>query len=234
MEQKVNVNEISVERIISLEKQNAQLLQEKGELKADKKNLEDKIKEDQKEVKVINGYNRENYRGDKEFVISSVETRNLGDVEELIGKKYKTEIDNKDKEIRTLTSNLEDLKSSHSRSKKELENSYENYRTDLKIDYDRKIKDLKEELKKVKEDKTDEQETERRNQEIIDLKQRIKDLEKVVKNLTSTNLIKRIWNAILDKNARIAAQKEIIEKEKLVDKIKGTNNWYNWNNVFGF
>ena len=226
-------NEISVDRLISLEKQNMMLLQDNGKLEADKKNLEKRLIEEQKEVKVITGRNRDRgyCDGSKEFIVESIETRNLGDVEELVGKKYKKVIDEKDNSIKELTNKVDSITSEYKRVNKSIEDNYEQYRLDVKLEYEKKNRDiteklanLREELKKVKEDKTDEQEAEKREKEIIDLKLRIKDLEKTVKNLTSTNIFKRIWSGVLDRNARVIAQKEIIEKEKEIDKIKCNGN----------
>ncbi len=220
-------NEISIDRLISLEKENASLKERVGSLKADKNNLEKKLTEEQKEVKIITARKKDSFIGT--FTeIESIETRNLGDVEELVSKKYKSDIDKKDKEIKSLSNQIDDITFSYTRKSKELDNNYEDYRTDLKLEYDKKIKDLKEELKKVKEDKTDKQETERRNKEILDLKLRIKELEKAIKNLTSINIFKRVWNAILDTNARVVAQKEILEKKEEIEKIKCSNKFKVW------
>jgi DNA repair exonuclease SbcCD ATPase subunit len=193
MEQKVNVNEISVERLISLERQNASLEQQVGELRSDKKNLEDKIKEGQKEVKIVTGRkSTSNWSDDTYFTIDSVETRNLGDVEEIIRKKYQSDIEKKEKEIRELTNTLEDNKSIYNRSKKALENDYDNYRNDLTIANEKKIKSLKEEIQKLKDDKTDEQLVAARDNEILEYKKQNKELQKVIKDLQSINIFKLI------------------------------------------
>jgi hypothetical protein len=238
METKIVNNEISVDRLISLEKQNTILLQQVGALEADKKNLQKKLEDDQREVKIIKGTKKQSYPfNDYKFEIDSIETRNLGNVEELVSKKYKSSIDEKESLIRTLTNELEDKKSLYERQKKELENQYADYRVDTDLRYEKDIKKLKEELKKVKEDKTDEQEAEKRNKEIIDLKTRIKSLEKTVKNLTSINVFKRIFNAIIDKNARVEAQKELLKEEQIANEVKGThrkNSFFSAFDIFGF
>src|SRR4030042_2395895 len=177
----VNVNEIPVDRIISLEKENTILLQQIGELRSDKKNLEKKLEDGQKEVKIIKAKRTQGYCSDI-IVEDSIETRNLGDVEELLNKKYKSQVDKKDEEIRTLTNQLEDEKAANVRKCKRLDNDYENYRTELNISHDKEVKKLKEDIKKLKEEKTDEQLMAARNEEIKDLKTQIKELKDAVKD----------------------------------------------------
>jgi hypothetical protein len=191
MEQKVNVNEISVERLISLEKQNATLQQQVGELKSDKKNLEAKIEESQKEVKIITGKKSTGSRWDEEtFVVQSVETRNLGDVEEIIRKKYQSDIDKKDSEIRDLSNKVIDNKNSFERAKKEYINDYENYRIELRLENEKEIKDLNETIEKLRNDKTDEQLVAARDNEILEYKKELKELKGIIKDLQSMNIFK--------------------------------------------
>jgi chromosome segregation ATPase len=88
--------------------------------------------------------------------------------------------------------------------------------------YKETIKDLKEEVKKVKDSKTDEEVEKKRNQEIVDLKLRIRDLEKLIKELSNMNFFKRTFKLRSISTERLAAQKELIEREKKVNLIGTT------------
>lgn len=190
MEQKVNVSEVSLERIISLEKQNAQLQQQVGSLNSDKANLEKRLTENQKEVKVTTGKNKTcgNWSGNSytEFIVESVETRNLSDIEEIVAKRYKADIEKSESEIKDLTDELDDKKREYVRSKKALEDNHKE-----------EIKTLKDEIKKLKDNKTDEQLIAARAEEIEKLRDEIKELKKAIKDLQSLNPFRALWSRII-------------------------------------
>jgi chromosome segregation ATPase len=224
MEQKVNVNEISVERLISLEKQNATLQQQVGELKSDKKNLEAKIEEGQKEVKIITGKKNTSKWDEETFVVQSVETRNLGDVEEIIRKKYQSDIDKKDSEIRDLSNKVIDNKNSFERSKKEYENEYNNYRIDLRLENEKEIKDLNEEIEKLRNDKTDEQLVAARDNEILEYKKELKELKGIIKDLQSMNIFKLLLAKF--------TKKVVIVNDLSSDKFYPQNTKSVWDSMY--
>jgi chromosome segregation ATPase len=224
MEQKVNVNEISVERLISLEKQNATLQQQVGELKSDKKNLEAKIEEGQKEVKIITGKKNTSKWDEETFVVQSVETRNLGDIEEIIRKKYQSDIDKKDSEIRDLSNKVVDNKNDYERTKKEYENEYNNYRIDLRLENEKEIKDLNEEIEKLRNDKTDEQLVAARDNEILEYKKELKELKGIIKDLQSMNIFKLLLAKF--------TKKVVIVNDLSSDKFYPQNTKSVWDSMY--
>ena len=145
------------------------------------------------------------------------------------------------KELSKRTSELEDVKEQHEEKIKDLNKAY-------KVDvsnYKETIKDLKDEVIKVKDSKTDVEVEEKRNKEIKDLKARIKDLEKLVEELGSMNFIKRTFKLRKLSAEKLAAHKELLERERNANSIGTTwvkngehkyykygafdelNNWFN-------
>ena len=88
--------------------------------------------------------------------------------------------------------------------------------------YEEIIKDLKEEIQKIKDNKTDLEIEKKRNKEIIDLKGRIKDLEKLIEELGSMNFFKRVFKLRTISAEKLAAQQELLEREKNANAVGKT------------
>ena len=88
--------------------------------------------------------------------------------------------------------------------------------------YKETIKDLKEEIQKVKDNKTDIEIEKKRNKEIVDLKGRIKDLEKLIEELGSMNFFKRVFKLRTISAEKLAAQQELLEREKNANAVGKT------------
>jgi chromosome segregation ATPase len=128
----------------------------------------------------------------------------------------------KNKELRKVNLNhAENVEETKIQYNKEVATLKKAYAEDVDA-YKETIKDLKEEVKKVKDSKTDIEIEEKRNKEIIDLKHRIKDLENVIKELGNMNFFKRIFKLRTISAEKLAAQKELLEREKRVNSIGTT------------
>jgi len=242
--------EISVDRILALTADKQSLQNTISSLDREigfKENLIEKLekdlklaKEKQPEVRIITQERKKDYWGCTEQV-TSVEYKNLSLVQDDIRREfdstYKKEIKDLNKQITDLKSNLEKTTNNYTSNSNLLELDYKKYKQDIELEYATKrlnierevynknkvIETFKEELEKVKNDKTDEQLAEKRRQEIVDLRLRIEELEAIIKEIESTNIFKRIWNSILNGKARVIAQKQLIEKKRLIDNI---NSWW--------
>lgn len=209
------------------------------------KQLEE-AKAKQPEIRVIKPSPKRNSWGDVVGETTEiVEYRNLSSIQDDIRKeleaKYKKDLESNEKTIKDLNKRLETLKDDQDRSIKVIESSYAKYTQDNQLEYEAKklkldkkladkdleIQKIREELEKVKTDKTDEQVAKQREEEITKLKLRIKDLEKTVKEMMNMNFLKRFWNSITNKAVRVAAEKEVIEKQNEIDKIKGYS-FFGW------
>jgi chromosome segregation ATPase len=235
------VNTISVDRVIALQQsldakvtEIASLNREIGAQEAHLVTLEaqiEELKSKQPEVRIIKGANKETWHG----IVSSeevVEYRNLDsvkmDIEKVMDKKYKANIEKLEIDLKIANFQLETRADELSRAKLRFESDKENQRTECKIykyslireyeekevDKDNTIKKLEEELVKVKEDKTDEQLEKLRTEEIATLKLQIKKLKNQVDEFLGMNIFKRTWLALTNKAVRVAAEKEIQEKER--------------------
>jgi len=260
----INTSIVSVDRVLgmqeeinSLNNQVSSLQRELGSEEEHNQTLRNQIEElksKQPEVRIITSKPVSNRYGDT-YTESTIEYRNLSSVQDDIRKeieaKYKKDLDKSEATIKSLNKDLESKQDFYHNEIKKIESRYENYSLGNRLSFeadkraldereikkDLKIKELKEEIEKIKNDKTDEQLAKQREEEIKTLKDRIEELEASVANLTSTNIFKRIWNAILDKNARVAAQKELLKKKEKADKITygGNNYWTNcYYKIFGF
>lgn len=204
------------------------------------KQLEE-AKSKQPEVRVVKVAQKRDSWGDpiRGTETEVLEYRNLSSIQDDIRKeleaKYKKDLESNEKTIKDLNKKLEDKSEDYARNVKRIESDYASYTQSNELDYkdkklklDKKLADkdleiqkIREELEKVKNDKTDEQVAKQREEEITKLKLRIKDLEKTVKEMMNMNFLKRFWNSITNKAVRVAAEKEVIEKQQEIDKIKG-------------
>ena len=96
--------------------------------------------------------------------------------------------------------------------------------------YKETISELKDEIKKIKDNKTDAEVEEKRNKEIKDLKGRIKDLEKTIEELGSMNFFKRVFKLRTISAEKLAAQTELLEREKNANNVGTT--WVKENNKY--
>lgn len=96
--------------------------------------------------------------------------------------------------------------------------------------YKETISELKDEIKKIKDNKTDAEVEEKRNKEIKDLKGRIKDLEKTIEELGSMNFFKRVFKLRTISAEKLAAQSELLEREKNANAVGTT--WVKENNKY--
>lgn len=223
------------------------------------------LKSKQPEVRIVKGKTRDTWFGtiQEDDVI---DYRNLDsvklDIEKVIEKKYKVDLEKLEKELKSAKESLEskdaDLNNVRKQYSSETENSKLAYRLrqeELEREYkdkaakkDLKIKELQEEITKVKEDKTDEQLEKLRTEEIANLKLQIKKLKGQVDEFIGMNIFKRAWLALTNQAVRVAAEKEIQEKENELRKNRDEqasikagrrSNSYNWLDmytyrVFGF
>ena len=201
----------------------------------------EEIKNKQPEVRIIKQVPKKNTWGDVYGIADEViEYRNLSSIQDDIRKelesKYKKDLESNEKTIKDLNKVLERNEENYISRYNKVVSEYSKYAQDNRLEYDDKklkldkklhdkdleIQKIREELEKVKNDKTDEQVAKQREEEIIKLKLRIKELEKTVKEIMNMNFLKRFWNSITNKDVRVAAEKEVIEKQQEIDKIKGT------------
>lgn len=226
--------------INSLHKEVGTLENQTSNLEFQISELKGKINEKTPEVRVVNVTKKVNSWGDT-YNDTVVEYKNLSSVQDDIRKeleaKFKKDLETSEKTIKDLTKKLEVNKEDYDKSVKSMKSDYDDYRLELRLNSeeqdrirkekiikkDLEIQKIREELEKVKNDKTDEQVAKQREEEIIKLKLRIKELEKAVKNFMDMNLFKRFWNSITNKAVRVAAEKEVIEKQHEINRIKG---WY--------
>jgi len=216
------------------------------------------LKDKEPQVRVIAGKKVETFFGTITEE-GTTEYRNLDsvklDIEKLTEKKFKVEIDKLEKELKSAKSEVEDstekieklrktfdseaatIRQNYSLKKDEIERDSQKVITKK----DLRITELEEELVKVKEDKTDEQLESKRLEEVTKLKLLVKDYKKQLDDFMSLNLFKRVWLALTNKAIRIAAEKEVLEKEReieklqqypngkgLMDQIRNLNNPYHW------
>jgi len=229
--------------INSLNQQVGSLENQTSTLETQIYDLKNKIEEKTPEVRIVTSTKKTNSWGDT-YNDSTVEYKNLSSVQDDIRKeveaKYKKDQDLSEKTIKDLNKKLEASKDDYdlrynvvlSDYKKATQNHELEY-NDKKLKLDKKLSDkdleiqkIREELEKVKTDKTNEQVAKQREEEITKLKLRIKELEKTVKNFMDMNFFKRFWNSLTNKAVRVAAEKEVIEKQQEIDKIKGTYSNY--------
>ena len=127
---------------------------------------------------------------------------------------------------------LEDEKETYDKNIKKLKKAVDE---DVK-EYKETISDLKDEIKKIKDNKTDAEVEEKRNKEIKDLKGRIKDLEKTIEELGSMNFFKRVFKLRTISAEKLAAQSELLERERNANAVGTTwvkeNNKYHRYNAF--
>jgi hypothetical protein len=246
VEQVIKLNEV----INSLRNELEAKERETGALENHIETLENKISEvdaKQPEVRIVtvekkkcNNWSDNTY--DEESKV--LEYRNLSSVQEDIRKeteaKFEKELESSKKKIKDLTFKMEEDKASYERSLQSKDSSLASDRLSYRLDFESRKRDLEEEkdelslnierlekeLEKVKEDKTDEQLAKQREEEIITLRTRIQDLERLVNELNSTNFFIRFWNALINKRTHINAQKEVIEKQQLVNKIKSSHSFF--------
>ena len=151
-----------------------------------------------------------------------------------LDKEYNSKIEKLEKDLKNTLKTLEGKDEEIEKIRK----SYDSERANIRQDYDLKsqeldreyrkkndkknqeIKELQEELEKVKTNKTDEELEKQRNEEILKLKLQIKELKKQIEEFLSFNIFKRTWYAITNKAVRVAAEKEVIEREREIDDIK--------------
>ena len=200
----------------------------------------EEIKNKQPEVRIIKQVPKKNTWGDVYGIADEViEYRNLSSIQDDIRKelesKYKKDLESNEKTIKDLNKKLEHNEENYISRYNNVVSEYSKYTQESRLEYDDKklkldkklhdkdleIQKIREELEKVKNDKTDEQVAKQREEEITKLKLRIKDLEKTVKEMMNMNFLKRFWNSITNKAVRVAAEKEVIEKQQEIDKIKG-------------
>ncbi len=203
--------------------------------------LEKKLEEKTPEIRIIKGSYKKNCFDQLFFDHSSetIEYRNLSSIQDDIRKevetKFKKDLESNEKTIKDLNKKIEIIRDDYDRRYNSVVSDYNKATQDNELQYqdkklklDKKLHDkdleiekIREELEKVKNDKTDEQVAKQREEEITKLKLRIKDLEKTVKEIMNMNFFKRFWNSITNKAVRVAAEKEVIEKQNEIDKIKG-------------
>lgn len=226
--------------INSLHKEVGTLENQTSNLESQIFELKGKLNEKTPEVRVVNVTKKVNSWGDT-YNDTVVEYKNLSSVQDDIRKeveaKFKKDLETSEKTIKDLTKKLETNSEDYNNAVKKIKSEYADYSLQTRLDYEEKernrkeklekkdleIKKLNDEIEKIKNDKTDEQVAKQREEEIIKLKLRIKELEKTVKNFMDMNLFKRFWNSITNKAVRVAAEKEVIEKQHEINRIKG---WY--------
>jgi hypothetical protein len=209
-------------------------------LKEEVIDLQGKLIEKSPEVRVVTENKKLNAWGDCQ-ITDTVSYKNLSLVQDDIRKevdiKYKKDLEKNEMTIKDLTDQIQSIRDKYAIMEREIQSKYATRNLDLKLDFEEKergrqeraaekdleIKKLNEEIEKIKNDKTDEQVAKQREDEIIKLKLQIKEQKKVIDELTSTNIFVRIWNSICNKSARVQAQVEILEKEREIEKIKGSN-----------
>jgi len=192
------------------------------------------IKSKQPEVRVVKNKPVDTWFGQVQQE-DTIEYRNLDsvklDIEKVMDKKYKSDLEKLEKELKDTKKSLANILEDKDDNIQKARRSYESLMADNNQNYnlrkdelerefkdkaskkDLKIKELQEELQKVKEDKTDEQLEKLRTEEIATLKLEIKTLKKQFNDLLGKNVFKRTWLALTNKAVRVAAEKEIQEKE---------------------
>ena len=213
---------------------NREIGTQEGLIETLRQQIED-LKSKQPEVRIVKCKTKDTWFGtiQEDDVI---DYRNLDsvklDIEKVIEKKYKADIEKLEKELKSARSSLETKDADIDKARKNYDSETENTRLtyrlrteELEREYkdkaakkDLKIKELQEEITKVKEDKTDEQLEKLRTEEIANLKLQIKKLKGQVDEFISMNIFKRAWLALTNKAVRVAAEKEIQEKENELRK----------------
>jgi len=220
-------------------------------LKEEVIDLQGKLIEKTPEVRVVTECNKKDAWGDY-VTVEVVSYKNLSLVQDDIRKevetKFKEDLEKNEKTIKDLNSTVTDRVDYYNRELAKAQSNLETQKLENRLTYeakerdrtlilvdkdlkmqklreekDLKIQKLNEEIEKIKNDKTDEQVAKQREDEIIKLKLQIKEQKKVIDELTSTNIFVRIWNSICNKSARVQAQVEILEKEREIEKIKGSS-----------
>jgi DNA repair exonuclease SbcCD ATPase subunit len=206
------------------------------------------VEEKQPEVKIVH-YKEvwNNWRDEMLPEEAKVEFTNLSEIETLAYNKAKVdyeqklkELINNNKSLKDETERLDDIVASKNKQISTNFKIYNDTISDLRVEYKdniskldkaykadvnsykETIKELKEEIQKVKDGKTDKEIEEKRNKEILDLKNRIKDLEKILEDLKSMNFFKRVFKLRTISAEKLAAQKELIEREKRANKVGTT------------
>ena len=206
------------------------------------------VEEKQPEVKIVH-YKEvwNNWRDEMLPQEAKVEFTNLSEIETLAYNKAKVDYEHKLKELITgnklLKEEIEHLEDNINSKSKHINSQYKTYNdtiSDLRVEYKdniskldkayktdvnsykETIKELKEEIQKVKDGKTDKEIEEKRNKEILDLKNRIKDLEKILEELKSMNFFKRVFKLRTISAEKLAAQKELVERENRANKVGTT------------
>ena len=206
------------------------------------------VEEKQPEVKITH-YKEvwSNWRDEMLPEEAKVEFTNLSEIETLAYNKAKVdyeqklkELINNNKSLKDETERLDDIVASKNKQISTNSKKYNDEVSDLRVEYKdniskldkaykadvnsykETIKELKEEIQKVKDGKTDKEIEEKRNKEILDLKNRIKDLEKILEDLKSMNFFKRVFKLRTISAEKLAAQKELVEREKRANKVGTT------------
>jgi hypothetical protein len=242
------VAEISVDKLIALEKGVAEKDQTIGALKEQIKTLNEKIEEVKadcaaKQAMVliqtggIGSYSTTRKYNPCTDLYDTVsqgctgtstkkEYKNLDTVIEDIrkeeAKKINIDFADLDKQINALE--LEKLRLNNQLDKKNAEAAEE--LKQAKLANKKQVEDLRLELQKVQEDKTDVAIEEARKQEIIDLKERITELEKQqIPEIPNFGWFKtRVYNWLnVDGRAKVQAERENLEKKERIEKI--SNNY---------
>jgi chromosome segregation ATPase len=158
---------------------------------------------------------------------AKIEFRNLGAAQDEIRKELEKKYSNDIKELDSLKSELDNLKKSYENERKTNALDSKIYKDTVRRDYLEKekeltirIEELEEELDKTLNDKTDAQEQERRSKEINSLKERIIVLENELKKTKGFGLFKRIWENLCNGIARVKAQKELLQIQTELNRIK--------------
>jgi len=237
---------VNVDFIRMLETQNRGQAETIGALKENISNLKEQNENDKKVVTIINKNKRNPVfygAGYDEVQISKV---NLEDAASLIAEKVnennevelkelKSSLKSKERELLEFNESTKDRKAETLRRTERAEadyiertyqhkQEYAKSNTDLK----HKVQDLKDEIVKIKSDKTDEQLEKTRRQEVTKLKNRITTLEREVNRLLSMSWISRTWDRIINRNALIEANKQVLAEKREANDIHAQGGIFNW------